>query len=231
MDQPPSERHRDSAEIAGLSPDMRVGAGHEPDARPASLPYDSAPRPARPSRLPLVLSLAAALVGGLALAASLWVYAETRQEALRLSTEIAQLRVSLDLYGRGNAATASTTSAPDTGLADLASRIAILEQSWRSGAAAATTTAPTPPANVAQGDDCLPAGMRLLVTAGDRYPICGMDANIEIAGVDNGYVTLNDGTIISSGGSMPLPDTTCTISLTSSGDEGITGYGEIRVNC
>jgi len=49
--------------------------------------------------------------------------------------------------------------------------------------------------------------------------------------VDNGYITLSDGTSVPSGGSMPLPGSPCMIAVTSGGDEGVTGYAEIRVSC
>ncbi len=228
MDQPPSERHKDHAEITGLSPDMRVGKldAPAPYSDRSSILDEPAPRP---GRLPFILGIAAGLVGLAALAASAFVYAGTRQEILRLSTELAQLRVSLDLYARGNAPSETAEAAPGSDLSDLSNRLSILEQNWRSGAA----PAPSAPAatTTASGEDCLPSGMRILVAVGDSYPICEIDKVIDIAAVENGYVTLGDGTTIPSGGSSPLVDTRCTIGVTSSGDEGLTGYGEIRVNC
>ena len=151
---------------------------------------------------------------------------------MRLSTELAELRVSLDLYARGSR-TADMGTPSSTALTDLANRLAILEQNWRDTPAAPTTAPAVAPAQAASasGEDCLPAGMRLLVAVGDSYPVCGMPATIDIAVVDNGYVGLADGTVIPSGGVMPLAGTSCTIGVTSSGDEGVTGYGEIRVNC
>ena len=73
--------------------------------------------------------------------------------------------------------------------------------------------------------------MRILVAAGDSYPICGQNTAITVANVDNGFMSLSDGTMVVSGGTMPLPGTSCMIGVTSGGDEGVTGYAEIRVTC
>ena len=54
---------------------------------------------------------------------------------------------------------------------------------------------------------------------------------IDVSLVDSGYITLVDGTLVPSGVAVPLPNSACTISVTSSGDEGLTGYAEIRVTC
>ena len=156
-----------------------------------------------------------------------WVYVEGQREIVRLSTELAQLKVSLDLYARSGASSA--------GLTDLTERLTELEQAARSNAvpmpsapanAADSAAAPTP-----SGEDCLPEGMRLLVAAGDSYPICGQAAEVSVSFVDNGYITLSDGTSVASGGTTPLPGSACTLAVTSGGDEGLTGYAEIRVTC
>ena len=118
---------------------------------------------------------------------------------------------------------------------DLTERLTELEQASRSNAvpmpsapanAADSAAAPTP-----SGEDCLPEGMRLLVAAGDSYPICGQAAEVTVSFVDNGYITLSDGTSVASGGTTPLPGSACTLAVTSGGDEGLTGYAEIRVTC
>ncbi|MCR6672139.1 hypothetical protein [Devosia ginsengisoli] len=53
-------------------------------------------------RMPLanVLSFVVGLVGIAAIGASAWFYSETQREIVRLSTDIAQLRVSIELFGR-----------------------------------------------------------------------------------------------------------------------------------
>jgi hypothetical protein len=179
-----------------------------------------------------VLSFVVGLVGIAALGASAWVYSETQREVMRLSTDIAQLRVSLELFGLQQAAPATADTA---GLQDLTNRLAILEENWRSAPAAAP--APTlpevaaAPAGNANLDDCLPTGTRFLVGAGDSYPICGTEASISVGSVDNGFLTLGDGTVIAAGGNIGLPGSQCMIAVVSAGQDGMTGFGEIRVTC
>lgn len=198
-------------------------------------------KPPRAPMLGRVLSFTVGLVGVAAIAATGWVYTETQRDIARISTDIAQIRLSLALYGQ-QGASAPSTSAPasnDGALQDLSNRLAILEQNWRSGAAAPAalpavpatpSAATTPAANTANGD-CLPDGMRILVSAGDSYPICNSTAEVGIAAVENGFITLTGGTTIASGATIPLPGSTCNISVMSSGDGGTTGFAEIRVKC
>ncbi|HWU18467.1 MAG TPA: hypothetical protein VN155_12365 [Devosia sp.] len=198
----------------------------------------------KPPRQPAtgrVLSFVVGLVGVAAIAASGWVYSATQRDIARISTDIAQIRLSLALYGQqGTSATTATAPAGDNAaMQDLANRLAILEQSWRSGAAAPAAlpaipatpaeTAPAP-ANAANAD-CLPDGMRILVSAGDSYDICNNPAKVEVAVVENGFITLAGGTTIASGATIPLPGSSCNISVMSSGDGGMTGFAEIRVKC
>ena len=186
----------------------------------------------RPPPVSAVLSFVVGLVGVAALCASAWVYSETQREVVRLSTDIAQLRVSLELFGRQQ----GTPSGTDTvNLQDLSNRLAILEESWRSAPAAAPQTAlpelPDAIDTTVSDGDCLPTGTRFLVGAGDSYPICGIAGTVEIGAVDNGFLTLRDGTVIAAGGNIGLPGTNCMIGVVSAGEGGMTGFGEIRVTC
>lgn len=195
------------------------------------------PQPAS-RRLPVatLLSLVVGLVGVAALGATAWVYSETRREIVRLSTDIAQLRVSMELYGRQQGTPSGTDNAA---LLDLSNRLAILEESWRNGLAAASTLpapSPAPAPTTASGattsaGDCLPSGTRFLVSAGDSYPVCGLPATVEIGTVDNGFISLGDGTVIAAGGNIGLPGTACMIGVVSAGEDGMTGFAEIRVTC
>jgi hypothetical protein len=210
-----------------LTPDMRpLGRDPQPGAaRPedqgAADPVARAPT----GRWPLALAAAGLALGLGALTLSSWTYLDGQREILRLSTELAQLKVSLDLYARSGAGGADLT-----GLGD---RLSALEQSAATGATPAISAVPPPAtATTTPRDDCLPVGMRLLVASGDSYPICDQQAEVSISFVDNGYITLGDGTSVASGGTTPLPgNPACTIAVTSGGDEGLTGYAEIRVNC
>lgn len=215
MDQPKSAAPPDSASIT-LSPDMR----------PAIRAERQEPAPAL-GRWPMLVGGLGLAMGLTAAALAAWTYTEGQREILRLSTELAQVRVSLDLYARN----ASQTE----GLAALSERLARLEQGALSSQVpmpAAAAVSPAPPGTASGNEDCLPVGMRLLVAAGDSYPICEQAAEVSVSFVDNGYITLSDGTSVASGGTMPLPaNPACTIAVTSGGDEGLTGYAEIRVSC
>lgn len=222
-----------AAEAIAVTPEMRFAPQ---DKRVIEKP---APRRRR-FRPALLVAGTAAIVGVASLATTVWIYTEMRREILRVSTELAQVRLSLDLYAqRGTSAAATPAAAPSmdaTALEALQNRLAVLEENWRTGAGA--TPAPTAlpsilgPTVTAESDgDCLPSGMRLLVAAGDAYPVCGTDASVEVMNVSNGYISLTDGTTVPSGGSVPLNGTACMIGVTSSGDEAVTGFAEIRVSC
>ena len=231
MDQPQSAQSQDGARIT-LTPDMRPDRLDDRPARDLPKPEPASPPTARPKagRWPLLLGIGGLALGFAALAVSIWTYGEGQREILRLSTELAQLRVSLDLYARNG--TGSTE-----GMADLADRLTALEQGARGNAVPMPGAAAAEPASgssqsAGAAQDCLPVGMRLLVAAGDSYPICEQQAEVSVSSVDNGYITLSDGTSVASGGTTPLPgNLACTIAVTSGGDEGLTGYAEIRVNC
>lgn len=227
MDQPESARSEPDTST------VQAEAGRSAAAPAVAAPGDGPtrvrhfdPQPAHHApRLPGLLAFGAILFGFAAFAFSGWIYSRGQEEIMRLSTELAELRVSLDLYIRNGGGSGET-------LADLQARLATLENASASATVplpAATTTA-TPQATAESGD-CLPAGMRLLVAAGDTYPICGQSAAVNVSFVDNGYITLADGTSVASGGTMPLPGSACMIAVTSGGDEGLTGYAEIRVSC
>ena len=225
MDQPQSDAPQDESRIT-LTPDMRP-LGREPrDMEPG--PDTARPaadmRPPRTSRWALLLGIAGLLLGTAGLGLAAWTQMEGQKEILRLSTELAQLKVSLDLYARSAGAT------PD--MTELLERVSTLEQTARGATVPLPGLPATPPATASNAEDCLPPGMRLLVAAGDTYPICDQPAAVSVSAVNNGYITLADGTSVASGGTTPLPGyPACTLAVTSGGDEGLTGYAEIRVAC
>ncbi|MHA6688927.1 hypothetical protein [Devosia sp. A449] len=187
-------------------------------------------RPRR--RLPrgTLLSFVVGLVGVAALGASAWVYGETQRDIMRLSTDIAQFRLSLELFGRQQGTPSGTDAAS---LQDLANRLAILEENWRSPVQTALPELPAAPNATAPANagDCLPTGTRFLVAAGDSYPVCGVAGTVAIGAVDNGFISLADGTVIAAGGNIGLPGTACMIGVVSAGENGMTGFAEIRVTC
>lgn len=217
---------------------MENDALDDMSARPAPPPMISvadaaAPAAERQRRGPAlghVLSLVVGLTGIAALAASAWVYAETRREILRVSTEIAQLHLSLELYTREQASAAIETDS----LLDLSNRLAVLEESWRGPAASAPASAPvaaTAPAGAASDGDCLPTGTRFMVAAGDTYPVCGTTGEVAIGAVDDGFISLADGSVIAQGGTVALTGTSCMIGLLPSDGGALSGFAEIRVTC
>jgi len=167
------------------------------------------------------------LVGVAALGASAWVYGETRREIVRLSTDIAQIRLSLELFNRQQ----GTASADAATLDDLANRLSIIEGEWRNSPALAAVPAPTAPGRAQNSDDCLPPGTRFMVAAGDSYPVCGTGTVVAIGSIDDGYISLADGTIIAQGGNIALPNSTCMIGVVPMDGGAISGYAEIRVTC
>lgn len=217
-----------------------------PDVQPTPPPEPVVPRPpanARPPRRPRpdrIATLLAVVAGALALAAlaaSGWIYADTRQEVLRLSTELAQTRLNLELRTRSSSPVPATAAASGdaSGLEALSTRLGVLEQAWRQGGMPAGTpalpAAPGTPGAAQPGEDCLPSGMRILVTTGDSYPVCNTTASVDVLSVSDGIVVLGDGATIPSGGTLPLGTSGCMVAVTSGGDEGATGYAEIRVSC
>ncbi|WP_172125687.1 MULTISPECIES: hypothetical protein [unclassified Devosia] len=187
-----------------------------------------------------LLSFVAGLVAVGAIAASAWVYTDTQRDIRRMSSDIAQIRVSLELFNQQLASPpAAAAASGEDPLVELSNRLAILEEDWRNQSANTPPAGALPPlpdaapaaATAASGGDCMPAGTRFLVTGGDNYPICGNGAEVNVAAVEAGYVALADGTTIPNGGNALLRGTTCTVAVVSSGAGGMTGYAELRVNC
>lgn len=209
MDQPEQERTDKSGGIA-LAPDETVRY--------------SPPR-SRMAAFALGLGLVGLVCGLAGLGAAAFIYNQGQTEARRLASEIAQLRVSLELYAQ------RAGTVDQSGLAELSARIGALEEAGQASAVQLPPIAPAAAASSGPVDDCLPSGMRILVAQGDTYPICNQPVSVAVGQVADGYIMLSDGTTIASGGSTLLAGTPCTIAVTSGGDEGLTGYAEIRVTC
>lgn len=207
-----------------------------------SEPEDDAPAAMRRSQGAVnatVLGFVAGLVGVAAIAASAWLYTETQRDMAGLASDIAQIKLSLELL---NQQQPESAVAGGENLQDLANRLAILEQSWRGSLFGPNETnipsAPPaafspPPAAVAPptSGDCLPTGTRFMVAAGDVYPVCGTPAKVEIGAVDDGFISLADGTVIAQGGTVGLPASQCMIAVLPSEGGAISGFAEIRVTC
>lgn len=178
-----------------------------------------------------LLSMVVGLVGLAALGASAWVYADTQRDIKRLATDIAQIRVSLELFGRQQASASPAAAGSDADLQALSNRLALLEANGRSAGATPAAALPAPTGQAAAGGDCLPLGTRFMMAAGDSYTVCGTTAMVSIAAVDNGYVTLGDGSIVAQGGAVVVPDTQCILGVMPAEGDGLSGYAEVRVTC
>tara|TARA_R110002020_G_scaffold6143_1_gene25671 strand:- start:1550 stop:2215 length:666 start_codon:yes stop_codon:yes gene_type:complete len=201
--------------------------------REAATPAGGAAPAARPR--PPLLSLVVAAVALASLGATAWLYAETQREIRRVSTDIAQIRLSLELFGQQQQAAGSAPAdGRDAALQALANRVALLEANPVTAPASLpplASAAAAPGGAAAAGDDCLPVGMRFMMAAGDSYPVCGTTGVVGIAAVDNGYVTLADGTIVAQGGTVGLPETQCMLGVLPSAGDALSGFAEVRVSC
>lgn len=214
----------------------RIAAGNPPPPVPEIDGERLAiPPPAGMNRIIVVIAALSILFGLGAIMTSAWVYSEAQRDLRQLATDVAQLRVGLELFAR------QQTAAPDVG--EVYARLMEVEQSVREALASAPqgagTGAGTTPAlpsiglgPSAQSDgDCLPLGTRFLVTTGDRYPVCGTQGVVEILSVGALDIALGDGSAVAIGGSTTLANTSCTLSVLTANEDGMSGYGEIRVNC
>ncbi len=188
-------------------------------------------RPAKPSPWTRIFIFTVGLVAVAAIAASAWVYSETQRDLNRVATDIAQIRLSLQLFSQQRPGDIAVPTS-DT-LQDLGNRLAILEQNWRGQPPAAAPSATPDAATATTGPqtDCIPQGTRFLVASGDSYAICGTPAVVEVTAVAATYVSFTDGTIVTAGGNAILKGTQCTLAVVSSGADGMTGYAELRVGC
>ena len=190
-------------------------------------------RPAKTGLLATLFTFGVGLIAVIAIAAAAWVYSDTQRDLNRVATDIAQIRLSLQLFGQQRPGDMALPASDR--LQDLSNRLAILEQNWRGQAATTgTATPPAAPAATATAGaqtDCIPQGTRFLVASGDSYPICGTSAVVAVTEVGASYVTFTDGLIITAGGNAILTGTKCTLAVVSSGADGMTGYAELRVGC
>ncbi|RYE57162.1 MAG: hypothetical protein EOP20_07860, partial [Hyphomicrobiales bacterium] len=107
MDDKPSEKPEPDTRSVGEAPDVLVG-----DIDSPALASVRRPRRRRRLKKSLIFGVCASIIGLGSLAASAWIYTDMRREMVRVSTEIAQLRLSLDLYvQRGSAAAPAPATA------------------------------------------------------------------------------------------------------------------------
>ncbi|GLQ54121.1 hypothetical protein [Devosia nitrariae] len=218
----------DKSVIGGVSRDDDPPAAVEPAGPPLAA--------ARPSRTPAVIVFVVGLVAVAAIAAAAWVYTETQRDMRRMAADIAQIKLSLELFGRQqvSASPAPADTGADTSVLEaLENRLAILEESWRAGStpAAAVPAEAATDASAGPLTDCVPQDTRFLVTAGDDYAVCGTESRVTVAGVGQSEITFAGDRAIVVGGSMALEGTSCIVAVLSANADGLSGYGEVRVSC
>ncbi|WDR01407.1 hypothetical protein PSQ19_11330 [Devosia algicola] len=200
----------------------------------AKSPPEESPEPPRnpPPAHQTILLLLVGLVGLAAIVACVWVYIDTRREVLRLATEVAQLRLSLDLYAHQK--TSATGEINPDALLNLQNRLAILEDSWRNQSATVPATlapAQTATSTAPAQDDCIPQNTKFLVASGDSYPVCGTNGVVSVLTVSSDRVSFTDGSVIVAGGNGLLTGTNCRVNVLSSEADGLSGYAELRASC
>ena len=195
-----------------------------------------------------------------AIAGSAWLYSETRNRQQESASEIAQLKLSLELYGRQYTASATSMSELNATLKGLETRLAGLEENLAALSAAPGESVdaqeqrlsaledtqfddfveetvvpeprPAPQATpVEDRSDCVSQNSPFLVAAGDIFPICGTSGWVAVADVGEQRISFSDGSGAYVGRSVPLAGTNCTLTVRSANAAWLAGYGELQVNC
>ncbi len=183
-----------------------------------------------------VLMVVSALISLIALGIIAYLGAESRREFQRLATEIAEVRVSLQLFADRDMP-ASAPAGDSEALLNLSNRLAVVEEALNAGGGG--TVAPSPfeaaPAPEASttgeaNGDCIPQSTRFLVGTGDIYPVCGAGADLRVAAVGASDLVLEGGGAIPAGASGVLPGTNCIVSVLAAG-EALGGFAEVRIAC
>lgn len=195
------------------------------------------------SRVLSVLSLLLALAG---LGAAYLVWTDYQGELRRVSSELAQMKVSVQLLAQRPVATQASAPEPAAAddanartIQDLSTRVAALEEAAKAPAVAstapvsedATALAALPPAEGAaepESGDCIPQGTRFVLTPGDAFKICGVTASLTLDEVGEGVAEIAGVGPLLQGSMGKLNGSTCTVALLST---MVDGFAEIRVSC
>jgi hypothetical protein len=192
-----------------------------------------------------VLSLLAAIVGLVALGASILVYTSGAAERHQFATEIAQLKASISLLGPPQPASARTPAdfndGTVEGLLALQTRVAALETAARAPAVVETAdtqqvAALTPETTLAAGGsavgdgptkDCIPVGTRFMATPGDSFPICKTRLVLKVPAIFDGVANIGGIGDVAEGATVEFGKG-CTLALLSANSAG---FAEMRVSC
>lgn len=189
-----------------------------------------------------LISLLAALVGLIALAAAVLVEIHGQTERKVIATELAAIRASVEEIQKQPKQAMQTTAPTNDGtieaLLALQQRLKALEdQTTQQAAAAAEAPSVAPLASGAASvitengptTDCIPIGTRFMAAAGDDTAICRTDVVVRVSEVGDGTAIVEGAGPIAAGGFGKLGFGGCTVMVFSS--DAASGYAELRVSC
>lgn len=188
-----------------------------------------------------LLLFTTAVVGLIALIATMVVQYETQQRFQAISIEMDNIRVNIDraaTEAREARADAELAAAPiDDGSIDailaLQERIEALESSPRASAAPPSTALTGEQQALAAGlegpsEDCIPLGTRFMAQTGDTIAICYTPVEVRVTNITGDTATVNNAGTVVENGISPIQGTPCSVMLLSADLEG---FAELRVSC
>lgn len=194
-----------------------------------------------------LLSVVSVLLGLLGLAAAYLVWTDYQGELRRISSELAQMKVSVQLLAQRPVATEPGTAEPAPvedadakAIEDLTTRIAALEEAAKAPAMASTAPASAddttvlaalPPAEseaAPEEGDCIPQGTRFVLTPGDGFKVCGATASLTLQEVGEGIAEIAGVGPLTQGTTGKLNGSSCSVALLST---MVDGFAEVRVSC
>jgi hypothetical protein len=189
-----------------------------------------------------LISLLAALVGLIALAAAVLVEIHGQTERKAIVAELAAIRTSIDALQKTPAPVIQAPQPNNDGtiaaLLALQERVKSLEdKAVQEATTAATAPSVTPLGNGASSaitadgptTDCIPIGTRFMAAAGDDTAICRTDVVVRVSEVGDGTAIVEGAGPIAAGGFGKLGFGGCTVMVFSS--DTASGYAELRVSC
>ena len=195
-----------------------------------------------------VVPVLAALVGLVALAGAVLVQTTADARHERLTTELADLRLAVDLLTQRTDLLASAR-APEAvaedgtaeALLGLQARIDALESELASRPAVAVASTDTTGAFSVNADgtaaeidpswpteDCIPLGTRFIASTGDSLAICQTPVVVKVSAITDDTVMVEDAGVINETAFKPIPGTNCRLTVLSADAEG---FAELRVAC
>ena len=186
-----------------------------------------------------LISLLAALVGLIALAAAVLVEIHGQNERLAIVGELAAIKAELATLAAKPAAAAAEMPRSDgtlEALLALQNRVKTLEDQAAQPViapdpASAPAAAGAASAITADGPtkDCIPLGTRFMASQGDETAICKTAVKVMVSEVGDGTAIIDGAGPIVAGGFAKLGFNGCTVMVFSS--DTASGFAELRVSC